>query len=97
MRERNLELKRFLRKHLYRHYRVHRMSVKALRVIQDLFNAFFEDPRLLPQEAQHKVAALNERDGASGQARAVADYIAGMTDRYAIKEHARVYNPEELT
>ncbi len=97
MRERNLELKRFLRNHLYRHYRVHRMSVKAGRVIGSLFEAFFEDPRLMPDEAQLKVAELRQQAGIRGQARAVADYIAGMTDRYAIKEHARVYNPGELT
>jgi dGTPase len=97
MRERNLELKRFLRNELYRHYRVHRMTVKALRVIRDLFNAFFADPRLLPVEAQHKVFERQRNGGDSGRARAVADYIAGMTDRYAIKEHQRVYNPGELT
>ncbi len=97
MRERNLELKRFLRTQLYRHYRVHRMSVKALRVIRELFAAFFDDPRLLPAETQLKVNDLRQRKGEAGQARAVADYIAGMTDRYAIKEHQRVYNPGELT
>ncbi len=97
MRERNLELKRFLRQNLYRHYRVHRMSAKALRVIRDLFNAFFDDPRLLPEDAQHNVQRLREQDSEHGQARAVADYIAGMTDRYAITEHERVYNPGKLT
>jgi dGTPase len=97
MRELNHELKRFLRNHLYRHYRVHRMSAKAMRVIRDLFDAFFNDPRLMPEEAQHRVAELTDQAGTMGQARAVADYIAGMTDRYAIKEHARVYNPEKLT
>ncbi len=97
MRERNLELKRFLRKHLYRHYRVHRMSAKARRVISDLFVAFNEDPLLLPDEAQEHVATLRAEQGETGQARAVADYIAGMTDRYAISEHHRVYNPGELT
>ncbi|VAW78954.1 dNTP triphosphohydrolase, broad substrate specificity [hydrothermal vent metagenome] len=97
MRERNLELKRFLRSHLYRHYRVHRMSVKATRVIRDLFIAFNDDPRLMPDEAQAHVAILRSVTGDTGQARAVADYIAGMTDRYAISEHHRVYNPGELT
>jgi len=97
MRERNLELKRFLRNHLYRHYRVHRMSAKATRVIRDLFIAFNDDPRLMPDEAQEHVAALRSVNGETGQARAVADYIAGMTDRYAISEHHRVYNPGELT
>ena len=97
MRDRNLELKRFLRNHLYRHYRVHRMSAKARRVVQDLFIAFNEDPQLLPDEAQEHVARLRAAHGDSGQARAVAGYIAGMTDRYAIGEHHRVYNPGELT
>jgi dGTPase len=97
MRERNLELKRFLRNHLYRHYRVHRMSAKATRVIRDLFIAFNDDPRLMPNEAQAKVAELRSVNGETGQARAVADYIAGMTDRYAITEHHRVHNPGELT
>jgi dGTPase len=97
MRERNLELKRFLRNHLYRHFRVHRMSVKAVSVIRDLFKAFFADPRLLPLETQRTVAEQGQLHGSRGQARGVADYIAGMTDRYAIKEHQRVYNPGELT
>ncbi len=97
MKERNLQLKRFLRKHLYRHYRVHRMSAKAAHVIRELFQAFNQDPRLMPDEAQEKASELRQRCGAAGQARAVADYVAGMTDRYAIKEHERVYNPGELT
>ena len=97
MRELNLELKRFLRNHLYRHYRVHRMSVKANRVIRDLFIAFNDDPKLMPDEAQLHVESLRSVSGDTGQARAVADYIAGMTDRYAISEHHRVYNPGELT
>jgi len=97
MQERNLQLKRFLRNRLYRHYRVHRMTAKAARVIRELFQAFNGDPRLMPDEAQEKVVSLRERAGPAGQARAVADYIAGMTDRYAIAEHERVYNPRELT
>jgi dGTPase len=97
MRERNLELKRFLRTSLYRHYRVHRMSVKARRVIESLFEAFFEDARLMPEKAQQQARLLAETQGEAGRARAVADYIAGMTDRYAIAEYERVYNPRELT
>lgn len=97
MRERNLELKRFLRTNLYRHYRVHRMSGKARQVIESLFEAFFGDPRLLPDKAQQQVHLLAETQGEAGRARAVADYIAGMTDRYAITEYERVYNPRELT
>jgi dGTPase len=88
MQELNRELKGFLRVHLYRHYRVMRMSAKARRIISDLFAAFLEDPRLLPpQFAMHMH---------SGQIRTVADYIAGMTDRYAIREHRRIFAIEEL-
>ncbi|MCP5156475.1 MAG: deoxyguanosinetriphosphate triphosphohydrolase [Ectothiorhodospiraceae bacterium] len=96
-RARQGELKRFLRQRLYRHHRVHRMTSKAARVIRELFQAFVGDPRLLPDEARSRVRALEARDGASGRARAVADYIAGMTDRYAIAEHARVFDPVALS
>jgi len=97
MQEQNLELKRFLRENLYRHYRVHRMSAKAARVVGLLFDAFINDIRLLPPEAQQAAHRLEQGRGATGRARAVADYIAGMTDRYAIAEHERVYNPTERT
>ena len=76
-------LKRFLRSQLYQHYQVLRMASKARRIITDLFLAFSSDPRLLPPPYQ--------RAGAGRQARKVADYIAGMTDRYAIKEHQRLF------
>jgi len=85
--EKNLELKQFLRKHLYQHYRVNRMSAKARRIIEELFTAFMDNPTLLPDEYQ--LAAKQD------QARAVADYIAGMTDRYAIREHRRLFAVEE--
>ena len=97
MRQLNLDLKRFLRQHLYKHYRVHRMGAKAKRVIQELFKAFFEDIRLLPAETQAYAKKLETVHNAQGRARAVADYIAGMTDRYAIREHGRIHNPAELT
>jgi len=93
MREKNLELKRFLRSRLYRHYRVHRMTSKAAQTVTALFNAFIEDPRLLPDEAYLHVHELQASGGESGRARAVADYIAGMTDRYAIAEYDRTFNP----
>jgi dGTPase len=93
MREKNLELKRFLRTHLYRHYRVHRMSAKAARTITALFEAYIEDPRLMPIESQQHVNQLEAVSGRDGRARAVADYIAGMTDRYAIAEYERTFNP----
>jgi dGTPase len=88
MRELNRELKAFLRTNLYRHYRVMRMSSKSQRIIGDLFQAFTGDPRLLPQQFSPK----NE----SERARAVADYIAGMTDRYAIREHRRIFAIEDI-
>jgi dGTPase len=81
------ELKRFLFDNLYRHYRVVRMTSKAARIVADLFDAFAADPRLLPDE--HRLKA--ERD----RYRAIADYIAGMTDRYAIKEHRRLFSVDE--
>jgi dGTPase len=83
------ELKSFLREHLYRHYRVQRMAAKARRVVQDLFEAFTSDPRLLPPQDQAKAAGDLHR--------AAADYIAGMTDRYAIREHRRLFAVDEAT
>ena len=96
-RARHLELKEFLREHVYRHYKVLRMTSKARRVVRELFTAFVEDVRLMPPE--HSAAALKaaEAAGTAGKARAVADYIAGMTDRYAILEHKRLFNPAERT
>ena len=92
-----LELKQFLRKNLYRHYRVHRMSKKAQHIIESLFNAFVDDPQLLPPEAFNNVQKLRDSKGEAGQARGIADYIAGMTDRYAIGEYQRIYDPLKLT
>ncbi len=86
-------LKRFLMDHLYRHFRVLRMTRKASRVIRELFAAYFDDVRLLPVEHRDAALAGAERDGNSGKARAVADYIAGMTDRFAIVEHGRLFDP----
>jgi len=96
-REEHLELKAFLREHVYRHYKVLRMTSKARRVLQQLFEAFFKDVSLMPTE--HRDVALKAEgvQGAAGRARAVADYIAGMTDRYAILEHRRLFEPSERT
>jgi dGTPase len=85
-----LVLKKFLHTHLYRHYRVMRMSAKAQRIIRDLFGVFMEDPRLLPTQFQ-----TSETHQEVSRARVVADYIAGMTDRYAIREHKRIFAVEE--
>lgn len=97
MLEQHQVLKRFLRENLYRHYRVHRMASKARRVVAELFQAFLDEPRLLPDEFREHVRLLGERDGESGRARAVADYVAGMTDRFAIGEHRRIFDPSALT
>jgi dGTPase len=85
MHEENRALKTFLREHLYRHYQVVRMTTKAQRIVRDLFVAFIAEPRLLPPQYQ----ALATADGPP---RATADYVAGMTDRYAIKEHHRLFS-----
>ncbi|WP_175687973.1 deoxyguanosinetriphosphate triphosphohydrolase [Burkholderia anthina] len=76
-------LKRFLFKNLYRHYKVMRMANKAQRVVTGLFDAFTDDPRLLPPPYQS--------DDAAQQPRLVAHYIAGMTDRFALKEYQRLF------
>jgi dGTPase len=88
-REMSLALKKFLREHVYKHYKVRRMTSKAQRVVRELFAAFFDDPGLMPDE--------HAAQGPAARARAVADYIAGMTDRYAILEHRRLFDPREGT
>jgi dGTPase len=95
--ELNYALKTFLREHVYRHYKVRRMTSKARRVIGALFEAFFSDPGLMPDEHKDSGARLESVQGTAGRARAVADYIAGMTDRYAILEHRRLFDPGERT
>ncbi|MDR2239182.1 MAG: deoxyguanosinetriphosphate triphosphohydrolase [Zoogloeaceae bacterium] len=82
------ELKQFLRLHLYQHYQVLRMTSKARRIIGDLFDALMEDPRLLPPQYQQMAHA--------DKPRAIADYVAGMTDRYAIREHRRLFAVGEI-
>ncbi|MGA7179630.1 MAG: deoxyguanosinetriphosphate triphosphohydrolase [Thiobacillaceae bacterium] len=87
--EEHLALKQFLRNHLYRHYKVVRMTKKAERIITELFDAFLAEPRLLPPE--HQDRAHHDK------ARAIADYIAGMTDRYAMREYRRLFGNEEVS
>ena len=102
-RELNYTLKSFLREQLYKHYKVRRMTTKARRVVRDLFDAFFTDPALMPDEHEARTrselvpGAAGRAAGPAGRARAVADYIAGMTDRYAILEHSRLFDPRERT
>jgi dGTPase len=95
VRAEHLELKRFLRDRLYRHYRVQRMTRKARVVVTELFSAFMEDPLLLPDEHRVTTQRLASEQGDAGRARAVADYVAGMTDRYAISEHERIFVPAQ--
>ena len=93
----NLELKQFLRENLYQHYRVHRMSRKAYDIITALFDAFMNDIKILPPENREQCQTMQAETGDEGIARGVADYIAGMTDRYAIVEYERIFNPRQLS
>ena len=89
MRRRNRELKDFLYNNLYRHYRVTRMSVKAERIISDLYNAYLKEPMMLPKHIQE---LIKERS----LERTICDYIAGMTDRFAIEEYTKLFDPTKL-
>ncbi len=84
--KKNRELKDFLFRNLYRHSRVVRMAVKAERLVSDLFNAYRDVPEMLPVEVQDHIEKR-------GLERAVCDYIAGMTDRYAIEEYGKLFDP----
>jgi len=97
MQAQTLELKRFLMKNLYRHYRVQRMTTKAEKVLNSLFDAFINDLRILPPDALQHCNNLKDKIGDNGIARGVSDYIAGMTDRYAIVEYERIFNPRQLS
>jgi dGTPase len=96
-REEHDELMQFLRERLYRHYKVLRMTAKARRVLKELFEAFQGDIQLMPPEHREAAARGETAQGVAGRARTVADYIAGMTDRYAILEHRRLFDPAERT
>ena len=88
-----LQLKQFLMQRLYRHYKVMRMTRKAAKVVRTLFEAFFEEPRLMPPDHSAASQQAESAEGVRGRARAVADYIAGMTDRFAIGEYDRLGDP----
>jgi dGTPase len=90
-------LKKFLREHVYQHYKVLRMTTKARRVLKELFEALMSDIRLLPDEHRDAAADAESHEGDAGRARTVADYVAGMTDRYAILEHRRLFDPAART
>ena len=83
---RNRQLKDFLYSKLYRHYRVVKMAVKAERIIADLFSSYLAEPAILPDHIQKQVEN-------NSLERTICDYIAGMTDRYAIEEHQKLFDP----
>jgi len=85
--EMNHELKDFLYENMYRHFRVYRMQIKAEHILQDLFNAYTENPGILPAEVQERAKKSEFR-------RVICDYIAGMTDRFALDEHSRLFDPQ---
>ncbi|MNJ99662.1 Deoxyguanosinetriphosphate triphosphohydrolase [compost metagenome] len=87
-------LKRFLRENLYQHYQVNRMTSKARRIVAELFDTFMREPNLLPPDYQQEHSDTPQ--AISAQARKVSDYIAGMTDRYAIREHKRLFMIDEM-
>jgi dGTPase len=88
MAEKNRELKAFLYQRLYRHWRVVRMAAKARLIIQQLFDAYVTNPEILPPDVQ-------SRTPQEGLHRAVCDHIAGMTDRYALGEYSKLFDPFE--
>ncbi len=89
VRQRNAGLKRFLYDNMYQHYRVARMANKAQRIISELFNAFMERSAMLPSRQGILYKQAGDKNS---RARVIADYIAGMTDRYALEEHDRLFN-----
>jgi len=92
MKQKNTNLKSFLLSHFYQHYRLMRMATKASLILSDLFTAYITEPLMLPPETQDRV----EREPGQTK-RIICDYIAGMTDRFALKEHARLFDPHEHT
>ncbi len=86
--EKNRQLKRFLYENLYRHYKVERMRVKAERYLIMLFDTYVKHPTLLPQKYIRKMESV-------GRERVICDYIAGMTDRFALDEFKRLFEPYE--
>lgn len=85
-------LRKFLFKHMYHNYKVRRMRLKATRIVTDLFNCFMNDYKCLPDHWRERVDTQDGAKNETARARIVADYVAGMTDRYAILEHKRLFN-----
>ncbi|MEX2630444.1 MAG: deoxyguanosinetriphosphate triphosphohydrolase [Tistlia sp.] len=100
MRQKERALRRLLYERVYRHYKVNRMTQKAERVVGELFALYLERPDCLPDAWQAAVAEAEAAAGGAagqagrqGRARVVADYIAGMTDRYALEAHEKLFDP----
>jgi dGTPase len=89
MYRRNRQMKDFLYANMYRHHRVVRMAVKAERIVSDLFKAYQSEPEMLPHHVQDLIEA-------NGLERTICDYIAGMTDRFALKEYSKLFDPTLL-
>ncbi|QUD88389.1 deoxyguanosinetriphosphate triphosphohydrolase [Phenylobacterium montanum] len=85
-------LRMFLHQRMYRHYRVNRTRSQARRILAEMFRLFMAEPETLPTEWYERVHDLDE----AGRARNVCDYIAGMTDRFAIEEHHRLFNLDKI-
>ena len=85
-------MKKFLRENLYFHHQVYRMTRKAHQITEALFETFINDEKLLPPEHQVYATKAKKSENKSDYARVVADYVAGMTDRFAIKEYDRLFN-----
>ncbi len=88
MRDKEKALKTFLYANLYRHPDVMRVRVGAEQIVRDLFDAYFADPRAMPEGWREGLDRAQDRI----KARSVADFLAGMTDTYAIKEHQRLFD-----
>lgn len=92
MRQQKNALKKFLRENLYFHPQVYRMTWRARKVVRALFDAYMQDTRLLTPKFQAFAKQYETDDGEAGRARAIADYIAGMTDRYALREYGELFD-----
>lgn len=92
MQQENHALKRFLHENLYGHHQGYRVMSKARRIVRELFSALNDDPRLMPPDFYDQAVRAEQLSGRTGRARVVADYIAGMTDRFALEEHQRLFD-----
>ena len=92
MRQQKNVLKKFLRENLYFHPTVYRMTWRARKVIRALFEAYWQDTRLLTPKYQAFAKQYEMQEGEVGRARAIADFIAGMTDRYAMREYGQLFD-----